>query len=128
MKTKLLCMLIASAFIFSISINAFANCGSCDKAKASCCSKVKEKTCESCKAKPAEKVEKEKKEEDIPLDKVPEKIKAAAEKAVKGIKLTEAELEDGVYELEGKVGDDEYEIKITPEGKVIKIEKEDDDD
>ena len=47
---------------------------------------------------------------------------------MKGIKLTEAEIEDGNYELEGYVGDVEYEIKITPKGKVIKIEKEDDDD
>ena len=74
----------------------------------------------------------EDKEEDVPLDKVPQVVKDAAAKAVPGIKLTEAEKEikgsNVIYELEGKVGDKEYELKITSTGKVLKVELEDDDD
>ena len=122
MKTKKLCMMIVIAMVFTVSINAFADCGKCEKAKPAKC----------CKQKPAQKVElkaevKKEEDQDIPLSQVPKNIKEIAEKAVKGLKLTEAELEDGIYELEGYVGDVEYEIKITPEGKVIKIEKEDKD-
>ena len=54
-------------------------------------------------------------EKDIPLNEVPDVVLKAAQKAVPGIKLTEAEVEttpDGViYELEGKFDGKEYEIK-----------------
>ena len=57
---------------------------------------------------------------------------AAALKAVKGIVLTEAEKETKgskvIYELEGRVGGKEYEIKISADGKVLKVEEENDDD
>ena len=72
------------------------------------------------------------KEEDIPLDKVPEKVLKAAQKAVPGIKLTEAEVEKTskglVYELEGTSDGIEYEIEVSADGKIAKIEKDDDDD
>jgi len=68
------------------------------------------------------------KEGDISLSKVPKKIKEIAKKAVKGIKFSEAEFEDGNYELKGFIEKVEYEIEITPEGKLIKVEIEDDDD
>ncbi len=68
----------------------------------------------------------------VPLDKVPEVVKEAARKAVPGIVLTAAykEVERGktVYELKGKVGDKKYEIEVTPQGKVLEVEKDDDDD
>lgn len=72
-------------------------------------------------------------EEDVPLDQVPEVVKDAARKAVKGIKLTEAEkVTRGsrilYYELEGTAGGKSYEIKVTPAGKVLKVELDDDDD
>ena len=122
MKTKNLCLMVVVATAFSLTINALADCGSCEKPKTPCCKKqIKQKIEQKVE------VKKEKEDEDIPLSKVPKKIKKAAKEAVKGIKLTEAELEDGVYELEGYVGDQKYEIKITPKGKVIKIEKEEDD-
>jgi len=135
MKTKKLCMMIVIAMVFTVSINAFADCGKCEEAKPAKCEKARPAKCEKAKAAKCEKAKPAKyckqkpvqKDEDIPLSQVPKNIKEIAKKAVKGIKLTEAELEDGNYELEGYVGDVEYEIKITPEGKVIKIEKEDED-
>ena len=123
MKTKNPGMMIVVALALTVSMNAFADCGKCSKGSSLQCCKQKKvnKTAVKCEMK------KEKEDEDIPLSQVPEKIKKIAEKTVKGIKLTEAELEDGVYELKGYVGDDKYEIKITPEGKVVKTEKDDDD-
>ena len=122
MKTKLFSTLFALAVLLTFSFNVLADCGKCVKSQKFCCAKKQM-------VQEAEKDAKEEMEDqDIPLDKVPEKIKKAAEKAVKDIKLTEAEIEDGLYELKGKVGKTEYEIKITKEGKIVKIEKEDDDD
>ncbi|RLD09464.1 MAG: hypothetical protein DRI44_08435 [Chlamydiae bacterium] len=117
--------MIVSALVFIVSMNTVANCRKCPNAKSPQCCKQKA----AKKAEAKSKIKKEKHEdEDIPLSQVPEKIKKIAKKTVKGIKLTEAELEDGVYELKGYVGDQKYEIKITPEGKVVKTEKDDDDD
>jgi len=114
--------MIVAAMVF-MAVNALADCGSCEKPKKTCCKKqVKQKIEQKIE------VKKEKEDEDIPLSQVPENIKKIAEKAVNGLKLTEAELEDGVYELKGYVEDRKYEVKITPKGKVVKIEKEDDDD
>ena len=71
-------------------------------------------------------------EKKVPLSEVPEKAIAAAQKAVEGIKLEEAEVEveDGVlvYELEGTVDGNEYEIEVTADGNVLEVEQEDDDD
>jgi len=68
-------------------------------------------------------------EKSIPLSEVPAAARDAATAAVEGIVLTEAEVEkeDGqlVYELEGKVGEKEYEIEVTADGKVLEIEEED---
>ena len=65
---------------------------------------------------------------DIALAKVPDKILAAAEKAVPGITLTEAEIEKtsegDIYELEGTSGGKEYEVKVSAEGKVLKVKEE----
>jgi len=118
MKLKNLCLVVAITLLFSVSVKLFADCGNCDKAKSSCCEKEAVQKAEVSD------------EEEIPLAKVPKNIKEIAKKAVKGIKLSEAELEDGNYELEGYVGKDKYEVEITPEGKVIEIEldKKDDDD
>lgn len=66
-------------------------------------------------------------ETEIALDKVPKVVLDAAEKAVPGIKLTEAEFtttaEGRVYELEGVAGGKEYELHITAEGKVLDSEE-----
>ena len=72
------------------------------------------------------------KDEKVALDQLPAAVKAAAEDAVKGIVLTEAEKEtkNGVviYEIDGKAGGKEYELKIAADGKVLKVKEEKNDD
>jgi hypothetical protein len=71
-------------------------------------------------------------DKEIPLSQVPRQAVAAAQRAVRGISLTEAEVEeeDGrmVYELEGMANGIEYEIEVTADGKVLEVEREDDED
>ena len=68
----------------------------------------------------------------VELSEVPAAARNAAAKAVEGIVLTEAEVEeeDGqlVYEIEGEADGKEYEIEVTAEGKVLEIEEEDEDE
>ena len=70
-------------------------------------------------------------EKEIPLDKVPTTVLEAAQKAVPGIELTEAEVERTikglVYEIEGTLDGKEYEIEVSSDGKVLEIEDEDED-
>jgi uncharacterized membrane protein YkoI len=72
------------------------------------------------------------KEKEIAISQVPQTVIAAAEKAVPGIKLTEAEVqktEKGlVYEVEGSVDGQEYEITISESGEVLKVVQENDAD
>ena len=74
----------------------------------------------------------EEKEREIPLSEVPEQVIAADKAAVEGITLTEAEIEESseglVYEIEGFVGDIEYEIEITAEGEVLEVEMEEEEE
>ena len=71
-------------------------------------------------------------ETEIPLDEVPDAVVRAAMEAVPGIELVSAEIEEEngetLYELEGMLDGERYEIEITPEGDVIEIEKGEDDD
>jgi uncharacterized membrane protein YkoI len=71
-------------------------------------------------------------EVEIPLEEVPAIVLEAAKEAVPGIVITEAEyeIEDGerIYELEGTLGDKEYEIEVSEQGKVLEVEKEGDDE
>jgi len=75
---------------------------------------------------------KEKNERKIPLSEVPKIIIDAAKKAVKGIELKEAEIEEEnntkIYELEGVANDKEYEVEIDEKGTVLDVEIDDDDD
>ncbi len=68
-------------------------------------------------------------DKEIDLAEVPAAAMAAAQAAVEGIRITEAEVEeeDGrmVYELEGKAGGKEYEIEVTAEGEVLEVEEDD---
>ena len=70
-------------------------------------------------------------DEEIPLSEVPTPALKAAQAAVDGIVLTEAEVEeeDGktVYEIEGKANGKEYEIEVTADGKVLEVGEEDRD-
>ncbi len=67
---------------------------------------------------------------DIPLSEIPAHIITIIQNTLPGITLTEAEKEIKdeitVYELEGKLlSGEEYEIKITETGTILKIELED---
>jgi len=68
-------------------------------------------------------------EQDVALADVPAAVIAAAEAAVEGLAITEAEseVEDGqtVYELEGTAGGAEYEIEVTADGEVLEVEVDD---
>jgi uncharacterized membrane protein YkoI len=63
---------------------------------------------------------------------VPQEALKAAQGAVAGITITEAETEkeDGetVYIFDGELNGKEYEIEVTPEGKVLEVEEEAEDD
>lgn len=68
-------------------------------------------------------------EQDIPLASLPAHILAAAQASLAGIELTEAELINTqagpIYEVEGLKDDKEYEIHLTQDGKLIKVELDD---
>ena len=72
------------------------------------------------------------KDKEIPLSQVPEQAVTAAEGAVEGITLTEAEMEEEggqtVYELEGTANGKEYEIEVTADGKVLEAKEVTEDD
>jgi hypothetical protein len=67
-------------------------------------------------------------EKEVPLSEVPPEALEAAHGAVDGITITEAEMEkeDGqtIYVFEGEASGKEYEIEVTPEGKVLEVEEE----
>ena len=67
-------------------------------------------------------------EKEVPLSEVPPEALKAAQGAVDGVTITEAEMEkeDGqtVYVFEGEANGKEYEIEVTPEGKVLEVEDE----
>ncbi len=71
-------------------------------------------------------------DKEVPLSEVPTPALQAAQGAVDGVILTEAEMdeEDGrtVYDIEGTANGVEYEIEVTADGKVLEVEQEDDDD
>lgn len=64
---------------------------------------------------------------DIDLADVPAGIMEAAREALPGIEISEAEFEeeDGamIYELEGMLGEQRYEIEIGQDGEIIEIEE-----
>lgn len=66
-------------------------------------------------------------EAEIPLAEVPEAVMAAAQQAVPGIEIEEAEIEmeDGqkVYELSGTANGKEYEIEISGTGEILEVEE-----
>jgi len=70
-------------------------------------------------------------EQGVPLSEVPAPALQAAQQAVDGITLTEAEMdmEDGrtVYDIEGTANGVEYEIEVTADGKVLDVEREDEE-
>ena len=71
-------------------------------------------------------------EKEIPLNEVPDVVLKAAQKAVPGIELTEAEVEKTtkgvVYEIEGTLDSKKYEIELSSDGKVLEIEEDEEDE
>ena len=71
-------------------------------------------------------------EDSVPLDSVPDVVKAAAASAVAGIVLEEAECEteDGrvVYDLEGTADGKDYALEIAADGTVLEVEVEEEDE
>ncbi len=64
----------------------------------------------------------------IPLSEVPQEILAAAQQAVPGIQIEEAEIEmengQQVYELSGIAAGQEYEIEISGTGEILEVEED----
>ena len=63
---------------------------------------------------------------DLPIAAVPKEVKAAAKKAVPGIRFTGAEIQKKpggvtIYELDGVAEGKEYEINLSPKGEVLAI-------
>ena len=70
-------------------------------------------------------------EDKIPLASVPTAVTDTAVAAVKGFAATKASMEkhEGrtVFELKGRADAGEYELKITADGKLIRLELEEED-
>ena len=71
-------------------------------------------------------------EEEVALGDVPEAVKKAALAAVPGLVLVEAEREtehgSTVYSLEGTAGGEAVEVEVSADGKVLEIERGEDED
>ncbi len=71
-------------------------------------------------------------DEAVAIADLPDAVRAAAARAVPGIVLEEAEreFENGrwIYSVEGEAGGTEWDLEITPAGKVLEVEQDDDDD
>ena len=66
-------------------------------------------------------------EKEIPLNEVPDVVLKAAQKAVPGIELTEAEVEKTtkgvVYEIEGTLDSKKFEIELFPMERFWRLKK-----
>lgn len=71
------------------------------------------------------------KEKKVPLSEVPQEVLKAAQGTVNGVTITEAEIEkengETVYIFDGEANGKKYEIEVTPEGKVLEVEEETED-
>jgi hypothetical protein len=68
-------------------------------------------------------------EQEVAREQIPENVRLAAEKAVDGIQIEDAEVEAVlIFELEGKADGKEIEIEVTAEGQVLKSEGETDNE
>ena len=63
---------------------------------------------------------------DTAVANVPSKVLSAVQARVPGFRLTEAELHhrngSQIYSLEGKAGGQDYDIDVTPGGRVVRID------
>jgi hypothetical protein len=62
-------------------------------------------------------------EEKVPLDKLPKEVTAAVKKKFPKAELVAASKEDGNYEVSIKAEDTTMDVTVTPEGKIVLIEK-----
>lgn len=66
--------------------------------------------------------------DDVALDQVPAQVMAAVNGRLPGILIAEAEvaLENDImiYEIEGDVGGKEYEVEVTSDGNILKVEED----
>jgi len=71
-------------------------------------------------------------EKAISVSEVPQTLRSKVEKAVPGIRFTGAETEkyqnEKAYELQGYAGNHWHEILISPNGKILRAQVEDEDD
>jgi RNA polymerase sigma-70 factor (ECF subfamily) len=71
--------------------------------------------------------EEDKEDEKVPLDQLPAAVRMAAAGAVPGVRLTDADRKAKkgrtVYEIDGEAGGKQFEIRVSPEGKVLKVEE-----
>ncbi|HYE34622.1 PepSY domain-containing protein [Methylocaldum sp.] len=68
-------------------------------------------------------------EQNVPLEQVPPAVRAAADKAVPGVKWEKAETEtekgQAIYEMKGRDSlNREVEVEVTPEGTLVEAETE----
>ena len=70
-------------------------------------------------------------EQEIAISELPAIITTAIQDTLPGFEIAEAEIETKdkkiTYEVEGIYQDQQYEIEISPDGKIIEIEEEDSD-
>ena len=68
-------------------------------------------------------------DEEIAVSQVPTAVMDAAKRAVEGLQIKEAEVEQEggqtVYELEGKADGVEYEIEVSAAGELLEVKKDD---
>lgn len=71
-------------------------------------------------------------DQDIALSALPEVVKNAALGAVPGFEMTKAEIEKHgdktIYSIDGVAGGEECCVEVSPDGTVIAVEHEDDED
>lgn len=68
---------------------------------------------------------------EVPVSAVPDKVLTAVNNKFNGIQIMSAEIESKAemhYELEGKLNGKEYEFEVKPDGSIIEIEIEQEDE
>ncbi len=71
-------------------------------------------------------------EKEIAISDLPAVVVKAVQDSLPGFVISDAEIEgtepDIIYDVDGSMDGNEYEIEITPEGKILEIEMESDED
>jgi len=71
-------------------------------------------------------------EKEIEITELPAMVVSAIQDTLPGIVISEAEIEgiepEIIYEVDGTLDGKEYEVEVTPAGKILEIEEENDED